>query len=149
MIIFLIRQNDYTISRIKVHLYGLIWFARVATRISSRLLKTGTPLYHPSSCCTCSYLTAACSDNPGELSRVPTSPLLEILSKLLVPASISLYPREPSSSQPSSKITIFPIVVSETKFPRTSIRKINHNALVISFRNYIKSLFRVSSLGDN
>lgn len=112
-----------------MHLYRIISFARVATRISSRLLKTGTPLYHPSSCCTCSYLTAACSDNPGELSRVPTSPLLKILSKLLVPASISFYPREPSSSQPSSKITIFPIVVSETKFPRTSSRISNHNAL--------------------
>lgn len=54
--------------------------------------------YHRSSCCTRSYLTAACSDNPDELSRVPTSLLLlEVLSKLLVPDSISLYPRYPSS----------------------------------------------------
>ena len=67
--------------------------------------KTGTPLYRTSSCCTCSYLTAACSDDP-DVSRVPTNALFKMLSKLLVPDSIGRYPRGSPSHVQNNDISL-------------------------------------------
>lgn len=97
--IILVSKFEFIISKFFIRRY---YPSREWSRVSGSIdttrnsgadsWKTGTPLYRTSSCCTCSYLTVACSDDP-DVSRVPTNALFKMLSKLLVPDSIGRYPR--------------------------------------------------------